>query len=113
MRSSDRRYYTAKVVNVSRVLLLTRACTLTGKRVTFPLLLTRTGRGHRDVARSQKTDGWVSALVIDMASEPQYVCGAATLGHLHVQSRQDTQPMANDAGITQAEKQQKTAQRIF
>jgi hypothetical protein len=42
-----------------------------------------------------------------MASAPQYVCGAATLGHLHGQSRQDTLSMANHAGIHQAEKKQK------
>jgi hypothetical protein len=41
--------------------------------------------------------------------EPQYVCGAATLGHLHGQSSQNTLPLANDAGIQQAEKKQKTA----
>jgi hypothetical protein len=32
------------------------------------------------------------------------VFGAATLGHLHVQSSQDTLSMANNAGIHQAEK---------
>ncbi len=47
-----------------------------------------------------------------MASEPQEVFGAATLGHLHVKSSQDTLSMANNAGIHQAEKKQKTAQRI-
>jgi hypothetical protein len=40
---------------------------------------------------------------MDMAREPQYVFGAATLGHLHVKSSQNTLPMANDAGIHQAE----------
>jgi hypothetical protein len=35
------------------------------------------------------------------------VCGAATLGHLHVQSSQDTLPMANNAEIHQAEKKAK------
>jgi hypothetical protein len=39
-----------------------------------------------------------------MASEPQEVFGAATLGHRHVQSRQDTLSIANNAGIHQAEK---------
>ena len=113
MLSSDRRYHTAKVVNASRVLLLTRACTLTGKRITFILPLTRTVRGHRYVSRSQKTEGWVSALVIDMASEPQEVCGAATLGHLHVQSSQDTLSIANNAGIHQAEKNRKKPLRGY
>jgi len=37
------------------------------------------------------------------------VFGAATLGHLHVKSSQNTLPLANDAGIQQAEKKQKTA----
>jgi hypothetical protein len=46
----------------------------------------------------------IAALVMDMASAPQEVFGAATLGHLHVPSRQHTLPMANDAGIHQAEK---------
>jgi hypothetical protein len=32
------------------------------------------------------------------------VFGAATLGHLHVKSSQDTLSMANNAGIHQAEK---------
>jgi phage protein U len=41
---------------------------------------------------------------MDMASEPQYVFGAATLGHQHVKSSQHTLPMANDAGRYQAEK---------
>jgi hypothetical protein len=41
---------------------------------------------------------------MDMTSEPQEVCGAATLGHQHVKSSQNTLPMANDAGIHQAEK---------
>ncbi len=42
-----------------------------------------------------------------MASEPQEVFGAATLGHQHVKPSQNTLPMANDAGIHQAEKKQK------
>jgi len=42
-----------------------------------------------------------------MASEPQYVFGAATLGHQHVEASQNTLSMANDAGIHQAEKKQK------
>ena len=50
---------------------------------------------------------------MDMASEPQEVFGAATLGHLHVKSSQNTLPMANDAGIHEAEKEQKAAQRIL
>jgi hypothetical protein len=44
---------------------------------------------------------------MDMASAPQEVFGAATLGHLHGKSSQNTLPMANDAGIHQAEKKQK------
>jgi len=36
------------------------------------------------------------------------VFGAATLGHQHVKPRQNTLPMATDAGIHQAEKKQKT-----
>ena len=51
----------------------------------------------------------VSALVMKMVREPQEVFGAATLGHLHVKSSQNTLPLANDAGIQQAEKKQKTA----
>jgi len=43
-----------------------------------------------------------------MASAPQEVFGAATLGHQHVKPRQNTLPMATDAGIHQAEKKQKT-----
>jgi len=35
------------------------------------------------------------------------VFGAATLGHLHVKSSQDTLPLANDAGMQQAEKKAK------
>jgi hypothetical protein len=35
------------------------------------------------------------------------VFGAATLGHQHGKSSQNTLPMTNDAGITQAEKKQK------
>ena len=50
---------------------------------------------------------------MDMASEPQEVFGAATLGHPHVQSSQDTLPMVNDARITKAEKKQASAPRIF
>src|SRR6266446_2396238 len=42
-----------------------------------------------------------------MASAPQEVFGAATLGHQQVKPRQNTLPMANDAGIHQAEKKQK------
>jgi len=42
-----------------------------------------------------------------MASAPQEVFGAATLGHQHGKSSQNTLPMANDAGIHQAEKMQK------
>jgi len=42
-----------------------------------------------------------------MASAPQEVFGAATLGHQQVTPRQNTLPMANDAGIPQAEKKQK------
>jgi hypothetical protein len=41
------------------------------------------------------------------ASEPQEVFGAATLGHQHVKPSQNMLPMANDAGIHQAEKKQK------
>jgi len=41
---------------------------------------------------------------MDMAREPQEVFGAATWGHLHVPSSQNTLPMANDAGIQPAEK---------
>jgi hypothetical protein len=44
---------------------------------------------------------------MDLASEPQEVCGAATLGHQHVKSSQHTLPMANNAGIHQAEKNAK------
>ena len=47
-----------------------------------------------------------------MASAPQEVFGAATLGHQHVKPSQNTLPMANDAGIHQAEKSKKTAQRL-
>jgi len=36
------------------------------------------------------------------------VFGAATLGHLHVKSSQDTLSIANDAGIKQAEKNTKS-----
>jgi hypothetical protein len=35
---------------------------------------------------------------------PPEVFGAATLGHQQVQSRQNTLPMANEAGSQQAEK---------
>jgi len=42
-----------------------------------------------------------------MASAPQEVFGAATLEHPHGKSRQHTLPMANDAGINQAEKNAK------
>jgi hypothetical protein len=49
----------------------------------------------------------VAALVIDMASAPQDVFGAATLEHQHGQSRPNTLPMANDAGINPAEKNAK------
>jgi hypothetical protein len=49
----------------------------------------------------------VSAIVMAMAIEPQEVFGAATVGHQHVKSRQNTLPMANDAGIKQAEKKAK------
>jgi len=34
-----------------------------------------------------------------MVREPQEGFGAATLGHLHVKSSQNTLPMANNAGI--------------
>ena len=39
-----------------------------------------------------------------MGREPHEVFGAATVGHLPVKSRPNTLPMANDAGIQQAEK---------
>jgi hypothetical protein len=55
----------------------------------------------------------VSALVMAMASEPQEVFGAATLGHQHGKSSQNTLPLANAAGIQWAEKKQKAAQRIL
>jgi len=42
-----------------------------------------------------------------MASAPQEVFGAAKLEHQHGKSRQNTLPMANDAGINQAEKNAK------
>jgi len=35
------------------------------------------------------------------------VFGAATLGHLHVKSSQNTLPQANNAGMHEAEKTQK------
>jgi hypothetical protein len=51
---------------------------------------------------------------MEMASEPQEVFGAATRGHQHVQSSQNTLPMANNAGIHQAEKNAKNrSQDIF
>jgi transposase-like protein len=62
--------HTADVVNAYRVLLLTRACTLTGERLTFLLSLPRTVRGHRYVSRSQNPDRWVSALVMGVTSAP-------------------------------------------
>jgi len=56
----------------------------------------------------------LAAIVMAMAMAPQDVFGAATLGHLQVQSRQHTLPMANDAGIHQAEKKAKNrSQDIF
>ena len=86
---------------------------LTGERGTFLRPWTRTVRGHREVSRAQQTACGVSALVMNMVRAPQYVCGAATVGHLQRTSRQHTLPMANHAGIHQAEKTQKTAHRIF
>ena len=59
------------------------------------------------MSRAQKTACVGAAIVMAMAIEPQDVCGAATVGHQQVQSRQHTLPMANDAGITQAEKNAK------
>ena len=112
MTCRDRLYSTAKGGNASRVLLLTRACPLTGERVTFILAVPRTVRGHREVSRSQKASVLLSAIVMDLAREPQEGCGAAPLGHLHGTSRQDTLPMANDAGIKQAEKKHKAAHRL-
>jgi hypothetical protein len=51
---------------------------------------------------------------MDMARAPHEGCGAATWGHLPVPSRQNTLPMANDAGIHQAEKKAKNrSQDIF
>jgi hypothetical protein len=51
---------------------------------------------------------------MDMTSAPQEVFGAATLGHQHGTSSQNTLPMANDAGIQQAEKKAKNrSQDIF
>jgi hypothetical protein len=41
-------------------------------------LLNRTGRGHRILSRSQSIPPWLSALVTQVAREPQDVCGAAT-----------------------------------
>jgi len=43
-----------------------------------------------------------------VASAPQEVFGAATLGHLHMKPRQHTLPLANHAGIHEAEKMQKS-----
>jgi len=46
------------------------------------------------------------------ATEPQYVCGAATLGRTCAQkSRQDMRPTVDCAGTWKAEKKQKTAYR--
>ena len=59
-------------------------------------------------------DGWVAALVIKMASEPQEVFGAATRGHQHVKSSQHTLPMANNAGHPPGgKKSKKPLMRIF
>jgi hypothetical protein len=46
---------------------------------------------------------------MEMTSAPQEVFGAATVEHQHGTSRQHTLPMANHAGIHQAENKQKTA----
>ncbi len=61
----------------------------------------------------QQTGVLVAAIVTEMAREPQEVFGAATVEHPHVQSSQDTLPIANDARIKQAEKKQTSAHRIF
>ena len=81
--------------------------------MTFILSLTRTVRGHRYVSRSQKTDAHGSL---------QSSCTwRANLNKCLVQPRWGTSMrkssqtrcrLANDAGIQQAEKKQKTAHRI-
>ena len=49
-----------------------------------------------------------SAIVTQVATEPQYVCGAAMLGCARAQkSRQNTTPTADCAGTPQAEKNRK------
>jgi hypothetical protein len=48
---------------------------------------------------------WCSAIAMKVATEPPYVCGAATLvGTWARKSRQDTRPFATCAGTTKAEK---------
>jgi hypothetical protein len=50
--------------------------------------LQRTVGGHRDVARSRRTDREVAALIAHAVSAPQYGVGAATLvGHPHTASK--------------------------
>ena len=106
--------HTATVVHACRVLLLPRACTLTGERVTFILSLTRTVRGHREVSRAQNNQRleflhsswtWRENLKTCVVQPRWGTC----MGN----ARQDTLPIANDAGIHQAEKKQKAAHRIF
>jgi hypothetical protein len=49
-----------------------------------------------------------------MASEPQEVFGAATWGHRHPKSSQNTLSMTNDAGHSPGGKKQKTrSEEIF
>jgi hypothetical protein len=103
---------TAIVVNGSRVLLLTRSCTSLENVHRVSCRWPRTGRGHREGSRSHRAYRALSALVVSVASEPRYVCGAATLGHQQTQMK--TAHVARCRrrwASTKAEKKEKSALR--
>jgi hypothetical protein len=75
---------TATLVNRVRVLRRTRACTSLGNVARVSRRVKRTVRGHPSGARSQRTYWLRSAIVVHTARAPQYVCGAATVAHQHV-----------------------------
>jgi len=75
--------HTARVVYGARGLLLTRACPSLENVSRLSCRVTRTGRGHRYVSRSQRTHVSLPAIVVHTAIEPQEVFGAAMCGLRH------------------------------
>src|SRR5262245_30108564 len=87
---------------------------LTGQRIHVEPDLCIGRHEGTDTFRGRSTSGLsIAAVVAPAAIEPQYVCGAATLGGTRApQSRQNTRPSADWARNPKAEKKaKKSAQR--